>query len=232
MSKSRGNVVDPWEVIDAHGADAFRWYYLDRPAALGRLPLLGRHGRRVGAPVPAHALEHLLLLGPLRERRGPRPGRPPAAAGSRTRPAAASSTAGRSRACRRRSATVRERAGRLRLHHRRAAIADFVEELSNWYVRALAPPLLGGRPRRLRDPAPLPASETAKLLAPFTPFLADEIYLEPRRRRAELGEPTTRSTCATSRSRTRRSPTPSSRPGWRRSGARSSSAAPPAPRRR
>ncbi len=28
MSKSRGNIVDPWEVIDQHGADAFRWYYL------------------------------------------------------------------------------------------------------------------------------------------------------------------------------------------------------------
>lgn len=27
MSKSRGNVVDPWEVINAHGADAFRWYF-------------------------------------------------------------------------------------------------------------------------------------------------------------------------------------------------------------
>ncbi|MCL4560596.1 MAG: isoleucine--tRNA ligase [Chloroflexi bacterium] len=26
MSKSRGNVVDPWEVIDQHGADAMRWY--------------------------------------------------------------------------------------------------------------------------------------------------------------------------------------------------------------
>src|SRR3712207_907852 len=27
MSKSKGNIVDPWSVLDAHGADAFRWYY-------------------------------------------------------------------------------------------------------------------------------------------------------------------------------------------------------------
>ncbi len=26
MSKTRGNAVDPWAVLDAHGADAFRWY--------------------------------------------------------------------------------------------------------------------------------------------------------------------------------------------------------------
>src|SRR5262249_55607345 len=26
MSKSRGNVVDPWTVLNAHGADAIRWY--------------------------------------------------------------------------------------------------------------------------------------------------------------------------------------------------------------
>lgn len=26
MSKSRGNDVDPWEVLNEHGADAFRWY--------------------------------------------------------------------------------------------------------------------------------------------------------------------------------------------------------------
>lgn len=26
MSKSRGNIVDPWDVLNAHGADAFRWY--------------------------------------------------------------------------------------------------------------------------------------------------------------------------------------------------------------
>ena len=28
MSKSRGNVVEPGDVIDRHGADALRWYYL------------------------------------------------------------------------------------------------------------------------------------------------------------------------------------------------------------
>ena len=62
----------------------------DLAAALVRLPLLGRDGRRVGPPVPPHPLEHLLVLGPLRERRGPRPGRTsptePDAAGDRPRP--------------------------------------------------------------------------------------------------------------------------------------------------
>ncbi len=27
MSKSRGNAVDPWELMDVHGADATRWYF-------------------------------------------------------------------------------------------------------------------------------------------------------------------------------------------------------------
>jgi len=35
MSKSRGTVVDPWDVINEHGADAFRWYlYTASPPGL------------------------------------------------------------------------------------------------------------------------------------------------------------------------------------------------------
>lgn len=38
MSKSRGNIVDPWDVIQAHGADAFRWYlYTGSPPGQERL---------------------------------------------------------------------------------------------------------------------------------------------------------------------------------------------------
>jgi isoleucyl-tRNA synthetase len=37
MSKSRGNAVEPWSVIDAHGADATRWYmYTASPAGASR----------------------------------------------------------------------------------------------------------------------------------------------------------------------------------------------------
>src|SRR5437870_3279340 len=32
MSKSRGNAVEPWSVLDAYGADAFRWYFFTAKA--------------------------------------------------------------------------------------------------------------------------------------------------------------------------------------------------------
>ena len=70
MSKSRGNVVNPWKVLDSFGADALRWYFFtesppgQRGAALAgvvrddeRKPLvLGARppGRLAGTRVPEH----------------------------------------------------------------------------------------------------------------------------------------------------------------------------------
>ena len=42
MSKSKGNVVDPFKVFDTHGADAIRWYFLTNSPP--------GHSRRVGQP--------------------------------------------------------------------------------------------------------------------------------------------------------------------------------------
>jgi isoleucyl-tRNA synthetase len=37
MSKSKGNIVDPWDVLNQHGADAFRWYlYTSSPPGESR----------------------------------------------------------------------------------------------------------------------------------------------------------------------------------------------------
>ena len=170
MSKSKGNVVAPWDVIAAHGADAFRWYYLDRPAALGRLPLLGRDGRRVGAPVPADALEHVLVLGALRERGG---GRAVGLARVRRSPTAVSRAGGRPRplGALPPAGDRRDRphlARRLRLHHRRPRDRGLRRRALQLVRAPVAAPLLGRGPRRVRGAAPLPAGDggAARALRP------------------------------------------------------------------
>src|SRR5262249_25800424 len=55
------------------------------------------------------------------------------------------------------------------------AIADFVDELSNWYVRLSRPRFLRGD-RAAFDTLRDALLTVARLLAPFCPFLADEIY--------------------------------------------------------
>ena len=85
MSKSRGNVVDPWEVVQRPRRGRVPLVLLHRPAAVGGLPLLDRDGGRGGPPVPQPALEHVLVLGPLRERGGPGPRDGSAGTGARRR---------------------------------------------------------------------------------------------------------------------------------------------------
>jgi isoleucyl-tRNA synthetase len=72
-------------------------------------------------------------------------------------------------------ATVRERMDDFDCTTAGRAIADFVEELSNWYVRVSRPRFWQGD-RAAFATLRTCLLETATMLAPFTPFLADEMY--------------------------------------------------------
>ena len=152
MSKSLGNIVVP---VGRHRPPRRRRLPLvlpPREAAVGRLQLQHRHGRRVAAPVPAAALEHVRLLRPLRQRQRRRAGR--ARARQRPRPLGAV-------AARRDGRDGHRAPGRLRRHPRRPGDRG-VRRRPLQLVRApLAPALLGRRPGRVRDAAHLPGDRDA-----------------------------------------------------------------------
>jgi isoleucyl-tRNA synthetase len=183
MSKSRGNVVDPWEVITAHGADAFRWYYLtaQQPWA----------GYRFSVDTVGESVRQFLLtlwntysfwvLYANAEDLGPGDF-PPAESISDLFGAAGAEEAAddldrwalsRLQAT---VATVRERMDEFDCTAAGRAVAEYIEELSNWYVRLSRRRFWDG------DRAAFATLrhcllETVALLAPFIPFLADEIHL-------------------------------------------------------
>ncbi len=185
MSKSKGNVVEPWEVIDAHGADAFRWYYLTAQQPWS--------GYRFSVDTVGESVRQFLLtlwntysfwvLYANAENLGPADFDESLTssffAAWRIKAKSArwrTSIAGRSRRLQATIATVREHMDDFDCTAAGRAIAEYVEELSNWYVR------LSRRRFWEGDRAAFATLrhcllETAALLAPFTPFLADEIHL-------------------------------------------------------
>ena len=175
MSKSRGNVVDPWDVLDAHGADAFRWYYLtaQQPWA----------GYRFSVDTVGESVRQFLLtlwntysfwvLYANAENLGPGD----VAFVDKEATKSTGNDLDRWALSRLQAtvATVRERMDAYDCTSAGRAIAEFVEELSNWYVR------LSRRHFWDADPAAIATLrhcllETTAMLAPFTPFLADEIH--------------------------------------------------------
>jgi isoleucyl-tRNA synthetase len=184
MSKSKGNVVEPWDVIAAHGADAFRWYYLtaQQPWAGYRFSL-----DTVGESVRQFLLTlwntySFWVLYANAENLGPAD----FTHGSSASLSFPVNRAGNDKlddldrwALSRLQATVANVAAHMDGFDCTAAgreVAEFVEELSNWYVR------LSRRRFWEGDPAAFATLrhcllEVAALLAPFTPFLADEIHL-------------------------------------------------------
>jgi isoleucyl-tRNA synthetase len=166
MSKSLGNIVVPWDVIDQHGADAFRWYYLTSKLPwdgyLFSVDTVGEslrqfllqlwntygfyvmyanvNGVEAADHAPANDLDRWAL----------------------SRLAATVET-------------VTERLDDYDATRAGHAIAAFVDDLSNWYVRRSRRRFWDG------DAAAFATLRTClvtvtQLLAPFTPFVADEIY--------------------------------------------------------
>ncbi len=172
MSKSKGNVVEPWDVIAAHGADAFRWYYLTAQQPWS--------GYRFSVDTVGESVRQFLLtlwntysfwvlyanaedLGP-----GDFGNALPGDLNDLDRWALSRLQAT--------VASVTEHMDGFDCTAAGREIAEFVEELSNWYVR------LSRRRFWEGDRAAFATLrhcllETAALLAPFTPFLADEIHL-------------------------------------------------------
>jgi isoleucyl-tRNA synthetase len=175
MSKSKGNTVEPWQVLDTYGADAFRWYFFTSKQPWDgyrfSMDTIGEGVRLFLKQLWSTYFFYVLYAHASAEELGEAPDGPASPA---TGPDgdldrwALSRTAG----------TAQQVAEQLEAYDATSAgraIAELVEDLSNWYVRRSR--------RRFWDGDPV-AFQTlrsclltvAKLLAPFCPFMADEIY--------------------------------------------------------
>ena len=172
MSKSKGNVIDPWEIFRTKGADPLRWYFFSAGS-----PWTNR--RVYGEGIDESIRKFLLTLWntlsffvTYANLEGFKPGTeaPAGQPGGHVLDRWLRS---------RREATVAAVTEALENYDTLLAaqtLESFVDDLSNWYVRR-------SRPRfwKASDPGAFAAlyeslSTVAQLLAPFTPFVADEIY--------------------------------------------------------
>ncbi|MBO0769330.1 MAG: isoleucine--tRNA ligase, partial [Solirubrobacterales bacterium] len=168
MSKSRGNIVDPWDVLDRYGADAFRWFLFT-----SKYPW---DGYRFSLEAVAESVTRFLL--PLWNTYAFYVLYANANTLGASDGAQQQLTDLDRWALSRLSATVQTVTGGLENFDATGAgraIAEFIEDLSNWYVRRSRRRFWDG------DPAAFSTLHTilvtlSKLLAPFTPFVADEIY--------------------------------------------------------
>jgi isoleucyl-tRNA synthetase len=170
MSKSKGNVVVPWDVLDQHGADAFRWYYFTSKQPWDgyrfSLETVGESVRQFMKPLwNTYAL--FVLYANVND-----------VEPMSVHAAAFEPTDLDRWILSRLQATAATAAERLDDYDTTAAgraIAAFVDELSNWYVRRSRRRFWDGDPAAFATLRECLVT-TAQLLAPLTPFVADAIY--------------------------------------------------------
>jgi isoleucyl-tRNA synthetase len=179
MSKSVGNVIDPWTVLDRHGADALRWFLIaggspwaDRRVSMDALDEVVRQFLLTLWNVYAFFVTYANADGfdPAEAPDVPVSERPPLDRWILSQLAQ----------------TVKTARDGLEAYDATGAgrrIARFVDDLSNWYVRR-ARRRFWGAERGAGATDKVAASLTlhhclvtvAKLLAPFTPFVTEELW--------------------------------------------------------
>ncbi|HEY8865825.1 MAG TPA: isoleucine--tRNA ligase, partial [Solirubrobacteraceae bacterium] len=167
MSKSKGNIVVPWDVIDRYGADAFRWYFFT-----AKQPWDGYRFsvETIGEGVRQFLLQlwnvysfYVLYANA------------PKGSGAETTEAGADLDRWARSRLSATTAIVRERMDVYDATTAGRAIAELVDDISNWYVRRSRARFWNAEPAAFQTLADCLLT-IAKLLAPFTPFIADEIY--------------------------------------------------------
>ncbi|MGH7457915.1 MAG: isoleucine--tRNA ligase [Longimicrobiaceae bacterium] len=176
MSKSRGNVVDPWRAFADHGADAIRWYLLagSNPWLPKRFDPEGvREVERKLFATLRNSYNFFALYANL-EGWVPREDHPPPA----ERPVLDRWLLSRLASVSRLAA---ERVRSYDLTHAVRAIGDFVvDDLSNWYVRRSRDRFWGSADQAGTRAAFATLHEAlvtvARLMAPFAPFFPDWLH--------------------------------------------------------
>jgi isoleucyl-tRNA synthetase len=170
MSKSLGNVVDPWEVLNRFGADAFRWYLFTSKYPWDgyrfSLDAVGESVTRFLLPLwNTYSFYVLYANANAVDMAGFEAS--PDSLGDLDRWALSRLAAT--------VETVTEGLENFDATGAGRAVAEFIEELSNWYIRLSRRRFWDGEAAAFATLRTILVTVT-QLLAPFCPFIADEIY--------------------------------------------------------
>ncbi len=168
MSKSRGNVVNPWDVFDAHGADATRWnMYTASPPGNSRrfsVNLVGETVRKFMNTL-WNTYSFFVTYSNLSDWALQPENAEPQALLDRWLLSELNMLV----------RTVTDALESYDVLGATRPIAAFVDSLSNWYVRLSRRRFWDGDPTALNTLYTALAT-VSKLLAPSTPFIAEEMY--------------------------------------------------------
>ncbi|HET9607963.1 MAG TPA: isoleucine--tRNA ligase, partial [Acidimicrobiales bacterium] len=175
MSKSRGNVIDPWYLFSTFGADALRWYFFSAGQPWGQRRVFEEGIRESTRQTLLTLWNVFSFFVTYADLDGWRPGAAPSG------PVAPQPTHVLDRwVLGELDATVAEVSEALDdfdALRGAARLARFVDDLSNWYVRRSRPRFWKASDPQAHATLHHALVVTAQLLAPFCPFLADELYV-------------------------------------------------------